>query len=261
MRLHARTVTVVVAAAVVLSGNAFAQRGDVLELRGPGSQIGVTIRDAAEGVAVTDVRTGTPAERAGFKAGDVVSSFDGEDVRSARHFQRLVEETPPGKAVNAIVQRDGSRQTLRVTPELGRATDFGRQLPDRLADVRRRLPELNADVRRRLRDRNFNFDGLVFPGPRGLTAPRRLGVELMPLSDGLAQYFGVTGGVLVSSVEGDSPAGRAGLKAGDVITAIDGQAIERPVDVTDRLRRADQGASLEVRVTRDKQQLTLKAGL
>ena len=80
MRLNTLTVRVVGAAAIVLSGNAFAQRADVLELRGPGSQIGVTIRDAGEGVAITDVRAATPAERAGFKAGDVVTSFDGEDV-------------------------------------------------------------------------------------------------------------------------------------------------------------------------------------
>ncbi len=261
MWLNMRRLMVVVAAAVVLSGNAFAQRADVLELRGPGSQIGVTVRDGGEGVAITGVRAGTPAERAGFKAGDVVSSFDGEEVRSARHFQRLVEETPPGKAVSAIVRRDGSSQTLKVTPELGRALDFGRQLPDRLADIRRRLPELNADVRQRLRDRNFFFDGQAFPGVRALVAPRRLGVEVMPLSDALAQYFGVEAGVLVSSVDGDSPAGRAGLKAGDVITAIDGRSVEGLADLTDRVRQADQGASLELRITRDKQALTLQAAL
>ena len=47
---------------------------------------------------------------------------------------------------------------------------------------------------------------------------QRLGVQLLPLSDQLATYFGVKDGVLVASVEADSPAARAGLKAGDVIT-------------------------------------------
>jgi serine protease Do len=246
---------VVLAAAVVLSGNVYAQ--DVLQLRGAGSQIGVTIRDGGEGVAIGDVRTGTPAERAGFKAGDLVVTFDGEAVRSARQFQRLVQETPPGKPVSTIVMRDGSRQTLTVTPETGRITDFGRQLPDRLADLRRRLPELNGDVRLRLRDPRLDR---FFAGAGG-RAESRLGMELTPLSDQLAGYFGVKGGALVSSVDADSLAARAGLKSGDVITAVDGQAVTAPFDLTDRLRQAGQGASVELRVTRDKKELTLKATL
>ncbi len=256
-----RGMVIVLVAAVVLTGTAYAQRADVLELRGAGSQIGVTIRDGGDGVAIGDVRAGTPAERAGFKAGDVVVSFDGEAVRSARQLQRLVEETPPGKAVSAVVTRDGARQTLTVTPERGRVTDFGRQLPDRFAELRRRLPELNADVRQRLRERRFDVDGLAGRRPSALAAPRRLGVELIPLAGELAQYFGVKAGTLVSSVDGDSPAARAGIKAGDVITAVDGQPVERPADVMDRVRRAADGASLELRVTREKQELTLKAAL
>jgi S1-C subfamily serine protease len=147
-----RNVTAVLVTAILTSGNAFGAFGqNALELRGAGSQIGVGISDRSEGVAITEVRAQTPAARAGFKNGDLVLEFDGQTIRTARQFTRVVQETPPGKAVTAVVLRDGSRQTLTVTPETGRATDYRRRLPDVTADLRRRLPGIAAIVAADLR--------------------------------------------------------------------------------------------------------------
>src|SRR5690606_31965181 len=105
----------VAAAALVAAGisvlpaaEATAQVPGILTLvEGPGSSIGVTVRvttdeerkranvDQGGGVVVESVRAGSPAERAGFRAGDIVLEFDGERVRSVRQFTRLVRETPP----------------------------------------------------------------------------------------------------------------------------------------------------------------------
>lgn len=239
-----RKVIVAVVTATVLSGTAFAQ--DPLIHRGFGSQIGVSIREVNEGVAIDRVHEGTPADRAGFKPGDVVIEFDGEQVRSARQFRRVVEETPPGRPVEAIVLRNGSRQTLTVTPEVTRP-DIARlpQLPDIDQNFRRFPPELRRD-----------FDWPNF-GLSGVT--RRLGAALTPLSDQLAGYFGVKAGVLVSSVDRGSAAEQAGLRAGDVITAINGETTGSPSDVSQAIRRAPPGSSVEIRVMRDKKEVTLKA--
>src|SRR4029450_13838284 len=82
-----------------------------------GSEIGLSVRDvesvdvtsaklpAPAGAVVEDVHTGSPAEKAGFKSGDVIVTFDGEKVRSARHLTRLVQETPEGREVTAVVGR------------------------------------------------------------------------------------------------------------------------------------------------------------
>jgi len=75
--------------------NRLAIQGDVLSLIGPGSSIGITVRDSETGVVVQSVRADTPASRAGVKEGDVVTQFDGERARSAAQVTRLVRETAP----------------------------------------------------------------------------------------------------------------------------------------------------------------------
>ncbi len=82
--------------------------------------------------------------------------------------------------------------------------------------------------------------------PRG-----RLGASVLPLTDQLADYFGVASGVLVSSVEPGSPAAERGIRAGDVITAVDGRAVDNVADLARQVQRALPGSTLEVRVSRE----------
>jgi serine protease Do len=248
-----RKVIVAVVTATVFSGTALAQDNsrrtlDPLILRGFGSHIGVSIREADEGVVIEQVRSGSPADRAGFRSGDIVIEFDGEAVRSARQFTRVVEETRPNRPVTAIVLRDGSRQTLTVTPEVARQ-GMARlpQFPDIAQNYRRSLPELRRD---------FDWPNLGVGG-----STRRLGAELTPLSGQLAGYFGVKEGVLVSSVDRTSVAEQVGLRPGDVITAINGDVVASPSEASQAIRRAPAGSTLELRVTRDKKELTLEAPL
>jgi serine protease Do len=55
-----------------------------------------------------------------MRAGDVVTVFDGLDVRNSKDLNRLVAETPPGRTVNVILLRDGKPRALKVTPVPGR---------------------------------------------------------------------------------------------------------------------------------------------
>ena len=93
-----------------------------------GSRIGVSIRDLNDadlkagksGVLIDDVLADGPAAPAGMKNGDIVTSFDGERVRSARQLARLVEETPAGRSVKAEVLRDGHARRAQRDPRGGR---------------------------------------------------------------------------------------------------------------------------------------------
>lgn len=230
-------------------------------LWGSGGQLGVSVRDTRSdelagarlaqpgGVVVQEVREGSAGAKAGIKAGDIVVEFDGERVRGARHFSRLVRETPADRAVKATIVRDGARQTLDVTPESA----------DRIS---RAIPDFRREFERGMRalPRDFDFD-LQLPRPDVFNPRGRLGVALAPLTDQLASYFGVKEGALVSAVEPDSSADRAGLKAGDVITAVAGRAISGPGDVTARIRESTPGSPLEITIVRDKKEMTMKATL
>lgn len=247
----------VMAAGVLISLPAAAQAPayrfpDPTILAGPGASIGVRVREltaeeakvsanAAGGVYVEEVLAATPADRAGLKKGDVVIEFDGERVRSVRGFTRLVSETPPRRTVKAIVIRDGTRRTLDVTPEAAnRASDLAQ------------LFERNPLLPRPRQDRNPPFPKLGTPAYRGW-----IGVTLETVTGQMADYFGVKAGALVSAVDLDSPASRAGLKAGDVITSAAGQAVQSAADVSDAVRRTRPGQTLALKVVRDRKELTL----
>ena len=230
---------------------------------GFGGSIGVNVRDVSpeegqraklsppQGAYVTGVQTGSPAEKAGIMSGDIIVEFDGERVRSARQLSRLVRESPDGLAIRTAIVRDGNRRTVDVTLSSDQAWFT--------------LPELNGldqKIRDMAKNFEFRYDG---PGGRGFGqwigpgGRARLGASLSGVGDQLATYFGVKGGALVTSVEMDSPAGRAGLKAGDVITSINGRSISDPSDVLQEVRRAADGGALEMTVTRDRKEMKLSA--
>jgi serine protease Do len=207
-----------------------------------GSQIGISIRDleadeagklklpSEAGAVVQSVQQGSPAETAGIREGDVVVEFDGERVRSAQQLIRLVRETPPGRQVSAAVIRDGKRTQLKMMPEESRS-----ELP------------FNAD---RFRD---SFDRF-WPLGRGA-----LGVVTQEMTPELAAYFGAKDGVLVTSVQKDSAAEKAGIRVGDVITEFAGVSVGHPRDLV-RAVVSRQG-EVALKVVRDKKEVTLKVTL
>jgi serine protease Do len=220
-------------------------QGAFLPLVGPGSLIGITVRDSDTGVIVQDVRPDTPASRAGLKEGDIVTEFDGERARSAAQFTRLVRETAPGRAVKIVVLRGGVSTTMDIAPEARDSSDIN-------------VPDVTREIERHLqgwpREFNFEFDGVFTRFPQ-----RRLGMTVTPLTEQLATYFGVKEGVLVSEVTVGSAAEMAGLRAGDVITMVRGQAVSDPSDVVRELGAAEAGANIELRIMRDRKEVTFTA--
>jgi membrane-associated protease RseP (regulator of RpoE activity) len=88
---------------------------------------------------------------------------------------------------------------------------------------------------------------------------RRIGVSTMALTKQLAEYFGVTGGqgVLITAVTDDSPAAKAGVRAGDVITAVDGEAVDSSGDLSRVINRKKEG-EVTLTIIRNKAQQTIR---
>ena len=91
----------------------------------------------------------------------------------------------------------------------------------------------------------------------------RMGVTIQEVNQSLAQSFGLkqAGGALVSSVEPDSPAAKAGLKAGDVILSLNGQAISRSIDLSGRVAELRPGTTATLGVWRKGVQQEIKVAL
>ncbi len=232
----------------------------VIQLDGRGSQLGVMVSDVddATGVRVDTVEADSAAAKGGVKAGDVVVEFDGERVRSARQLTRLVQETPAGRAVKLTVRRGSDRQTLDVTPEAREAFAWhGRFGPEFERDVERSVEQSLRNLPEQIEPLlNFRFDG----GIPAMGARGRLGVQVEGLSDQLATYFGVAdGGVLVAGVTADSPAAKAGVKAGDVITKVNGEAVKDPGDLVQALGQVKDDGAVTLDVVRDRKATSLKA--
>jgi S1-C subfamily serine protease len=203
----------------------------------------------AEGAVVESVTAKSPAATAGIREQDVILEFDGEHVRSAGHLTRLVTETPAGRDVALVVMRDGRRTNLHLTTEAGAANawfdpTFVAQEAERAArEMSRNLPEM--------------IDGMR----PGMAGRGRLGVSVQEITPELAEYFGVKSGVLVASVSADSPAAKAGLKAGDVITAVNGKSVSSPREVVQALPAGEGSREVDLTFVRDKQSRSVKATL
>ncbi len=147
------------------------------------------------GALVGEVKSGSPADKAGLQAGDVVTDFNGRKVADSRHFRLRVAETRPGTTVAVKVLRDGAAKTLHVTV---------RELPGE--------PKL------------VNASAASSPDTGVLN-----GVGVGDLdSQSRAQIQAPAGlkGAVVTEVAPDSPAAEAGLKAGDVILEINRQPVK-----------------------------------
>lgn len=219
-----------------------------------GGYLGVTIRDVTAddvkelklqkeaGVFVREVDEGSPAEKAGLAAKDVITEYAGTPVISSRQFRRLILETPPNRDVSLTVMRNG--QAATKTAKIGER------------EVGRRSYGLRVPEGGRRGWENFRFEMPDFLGEgsgRGIVVgPRRarLGINGINLNDQMADFLAVPGkqGILILEVQTDTPAAKAGLKAGDVITSVDGKTVESLADLSARL---DEGP-IQIEIIRDK---------
>jgi serine protease Do len=206
------------------------------------------------GVAVEKVLADSPAKTAGLQDGDVIVRFNGEEVSSNRKLTRLINETAPDHQAKLTVVRGGSERELTVTMgkrptpkfEMG---SFATAIPG--GGVFERVPMPNMKEFRAMPDmKEFRGQAPMTPGfkmdriPDGemgdvfvwengkdgsvfFGSTRQIGAGITSLSKQLGDYFGVADGkgLLISNVNENSPAAKAGLKAGDVIVEVEGKAV------------------------------------
>ncbi len=206
--------------------------------------------DKHKGVLVTEVVDGSPASAAGLQDGDVILEFDGQAIADAEDLTDAVGNTEPGDKVKLLVLRDGKREKVKV--EVGARP--GNE------DV-----EVEFDHPRSFRWHEHNFPAVDMEKIVGLAAGDHgyLGVKLSDLTDQLGDYFGVEdgAGALITEVNEDSPAAKAHLQAGDVITKVDDEDISSTTDLLEAMAGTDPGDEVSLTVVRKGKQKTYKVTL
>ena len=178
-----------------------------------GVQIQPVTDDLAEGLGVKDTKgalvaglqDNAPAGKAGIRAGDVVTAVNGEAVAGPRELSRKIASLGPAKSVDLTINRAGRTQTVKV--ELGTMPDEGQRRADR-------------------------------GGSREQTAPAPLAALGMTLAPVSAVPGAGDKGVAVTDVEQGGLASEKGMRSGDVILEVAGQAVSRPADVASAIAKA-----------------------
>ena len=226
----------------------------VYELHVGGSYLGVNLAEIdgnrarelklreTTGVEITRVEEGSPAEKAGLKPNDVVLEYNGQHVEGMEQFGRLVRETPGGREVKLVISRNGDTQTILATVAGRKVRAFGGNIKELLPE----MPEI------RMPDMPQVFS--VWRSPV-------LGVEAEALGSQLAAFFGVKEGVLVRSVLKESAAEKSGVKAGDVITKVDGTAVTTPNELSNAVHSASSKKAFALELVRDHKAMSVNVAV
>ncbi len=152
------------------------------------------------GGVIVRVDEDSPAEEAGLQAGDRIVAIDGEELSSENRLQDVLANRQPGDVVTLEIERQDVEDPIEVTVQLG-------EHPEQ--------------------------EGAAYLGVR--TVPlgglEHFGLDELPFGEGDLEFLpegAVSQGAIVRSATEDSPAAAAGLSEGDVITAIDGEAVQGP---------------------------------
>jgi len=212
---------------------------------------------AERGVVLGKIIPDSPAAKAGLKENDVVMEINGQRVEGAAQFRRMLHEIPAGRTIQLTVWRDGHSQTLNAT--LGKSEERHRSMkmvaptPGAFAF---RMPDMNVIP---------DIPSMEWNGGMLLGGHPRLGIDAEDLSGQLATFFGAPDGegILVREVNSGSAAEKAGVKAGDVITSLDGDRIRSVGELREKLsaKRDDKDKTVKLGVLRNKSALTLSVEL
>ena len=193
------------------------------------------------GVEVTHVDENSPASKAGLKENDIILEVNNQKVEDGGQFARTIGETSPGTKVNLTIWRSGTTQNITTTLEARPAQYFAFPGPE------------GTWVTPMPPEPPMGWDGGPFSVLTG-QAPR-VGFEGETLTPQLAAYFGVREGVLVRTVSPKTPAEKAGLKAGDVVTKVSGTPVSSPREISGLVRASHKTVTFTV--MRDHKEITL----
>lgn len=243
--------------------------------RTPHGYLGVVISDVnpnkvaslklkdARGAEIVHVDHDGPAGKLGLLQHDVILEMNGQQIEGQEQLRRMLREMPAGRSVTLVISRDGQQQTM--TTQLANREEVARRAWEQHLVVPAPDPDngsaphvgsgfLHSDT----------LSGLGARAHRDLLGSTTVlnasftGAQLEVMGPQLAEFFGVEGdaGLLVRSVEANSPAAIAGLRAGDVVVRVNRIAVTSGNEWSKTIHQ-NKGKPVELGVLRDRREQTL----
>jgi serine protease Do len=171
--------------------------------------------EAREGVLVTQIYKGDPADKAGIKEGDIIIAVDGKNIASSRELSRTVAEAEVGSKMKITLLRDGREKEVRV--KLAKRSDTEPTMA------------------------------------RGETRSDDLGLQVREIDPEIADRLGLdqdTKGVVVTGVDPDGKASAADIRQGDVIVEINRKPVESLEDYRSQIDKIEKGDTVQMLLRR-----------
>jgi len=238
-----------------------------------GGYLGLSLREDTKsnegGALVEHVVTDSPAAKAGVKDGDVIVGFGGDVIRGPARVTERLRASKPGDKVIVDVRRDNKVQ--KFTIELGdrpvmawrvRSGDFAPMTEEQQKALEKSLKSLDETLPGL--DKRLGKMKFYAPGRNGLMVFGRhkplLGIEMVETTPELRESMGGSkdAGVLIGKVLTGTAAEKAGLKVGDLITAVEGEKVSDVGELSEAIEKHE-GKTVDLDVVRDKRSIKVKA--
>jgi C-terminal processing protease CtpA/Prc len=274
------------------SGQQAAEDDEETEYRGlEHASLGVMLSErSGKGVRISDLLPGSPAQRAGLRAGDRITKLAEKPVKSYADVIRFINRAQPGQTAKVTINRDGQEKTVQVTLA-SREQLYGDQDQNSPDDSQRQFRFGNQRMRQQDGQQNQyggyaqgnrggrrdNYDSSQGQNLGGRRDQQYLTQERERTFQGGQQQGGQQNheqpGVLGIDLENQrdaaviantwpgSPAEQAGLRRGDEITAIDGQEVRDQNSLMQELQEYDPGDRLRLTIVRNGQEQTVRVRL
>ncbi len=213
------------------------------------------------GVAIEKVVDGSPAQSAGLQNGDVILKFNDDEITSVRKLTRLINEVSPDHQAKLTILRNGDSREITATmgkrpaPKFENGSFAITGVPGEFNKMEfppmppmATVPRVQAIPSA---PRGFG-DSFVFRSG----SSRRIGVSTTSLTKQLREHFGVTGGIMINNVRENSPAAKAGLRAGDIIVEVGGKQVANDFDLMRGIGEKKQG-DVSLTIVRDRNRQTI----
>lgn len=199
----------------------FDNRGEFTPSKSNKARLGVVTGKADEGAKITNVNKESAAEKAGLQKDDVITKVDNKKIESPEDLVNAVSEHKPNDKVDITYKRNGKENKTVATLSENKSSAFSYNFNN---------PNFNIDIPRSpIAPEGFNFNFNRKP---------RIGLQIQDVEEGK--------GVTVKDVDEDSPASKAGIKEGDVITQVNGKEIAGVDEIRDEIKDIKEGDAVKL---------------